>query len=585
MTSRPYWQIAALSAAAISALPLAAHAQSTGPGGAGGTSGSGASAGSGAGAPDAPDGDGARSRGHRTGRGSGHGSGDYGVRITPYIEAAQIVTTELSPGNDTLTYTSVAAGVDVSVAGRNNGGSASLRYERRFGWGRAEDSDEISGLARGYATIAPGITIEAGGLAARTRIEANGASVLSPIDDNDFTSQVYSVFAGPSVTTHAGAVAINANYRFGYTKVDSPDLPPLVAGQPAIDVFDESTAHIADVHAGVAPGVVLPVGLGAGATYYREDVSNLDQRIVNFAARADITVPITNTLAAVGGVGYEDVEISSRDAVRNAAGVPVIGRDGRYLTDKSGPRVLAYDVSGLIWDAGVIWRPSRRTALEAHVGRRYGSTSYFGSFAYAPNSRSSLNISVYDNVAGFGGQLNRALIGLPDDFQTVRNPINGGVGGCVAALEGGSCLSGALGSVRSSTFRGRGVMASYNVRLGRLGAGIGGGYDRRKFFGAPGTVLAQASGLIDENYWLSGFLNGRIDQHSGWRADVYANWFQSGSSLAGDATALGGTASYYRNLTPHLSATAALGIDGIDREPALTDQWIASALVGVRYSF
>jgi hypothetical protein len=139
--------------------------------------------------------------------------------------------------------------------------------------------------------------------------------------------------------------------------------------------------------------------------------------------------------------------------------------------------------------------------------------------------------------------------------------------------------------VRSSTFRARGVMATYNINFGRLSAGVGGGYDRRKFIGAPGTVLAAVNGVIDENYWLAGYLNAKLDEHSGLRTDLYANWFQSGSSLAGDATALGASASYYRNLSRHLSAIAAVGVDGIDRDAALVDEWIGSALVGVRYSF
>lgn len=522
----------------------------------------------------------------------GGGKGGRGSRarprttVTPYLEAGQIVSAELSPNDEVLTYSLVAAGVDAVVGGRNNAGSVSLRYERRFGWGKAEDSDTVSGIARGYATVLPGVQIEAGGLAARTRVEADGSSVLSPlIDDNDAVTQVYSVYAGPSVTTHAGDVAVNASYRIGYTKVESPDSLVTVPGQPAVDVFDESTVQMANVHAGVKPYDVLPVGLGAGASYYREDISNLDQRIEDFMARVDVAVPLTNTVQLVGGVGYEDVEISSRDAVLDSAGDPVIGSDGRFVTDESAPRVLAYDVDGLIWDAGVIWRPSRRTALEAHVGRRYGSTSYYGSFAYAPTSRSALNISVYDNVAGFGGQLNRALIALPTEFEAIRNPLNGNVGGCVASVQGGNCLANVLGSVRSATFRARGVMATYGVEMGRIQTGIGAGYDRRKFIAAPGTVLAVANGVIDENYWVSGYLNGRIDQRSSFSTNLYANWFQTGAGFAGDAFALGATAAYYRSLTNRLSATAAVGLDGIDRDDALEDIWTASALVGVRYSF
>ena len=141
-----------------------------------------------------------------------------------------------------------------------------------------------------------------------------------------------------------------------------------------------------------------------------------------------------------------------------------------------------------------------------------------------------------------------------------------------------------ISSVRSSTFRARGVMATYNISMGRLSAGIGGGYDRRKYIAAPGTVLALANGVIDENYWLAGYLNDHLDEHSGVRADLYANWFRSGSSFTGDANAYGATASYYRNLSRHLSANAALGIEAIDRDSPLSDDWVASALVGVRWA-
>ncbi|MFD1959317.1 hypothetical protein ACFSHP_09975 [Novosphingobium panipatense] len=37
--------------------------------------------------------------------------------MAPYIEIDQIVTAELSPGDDLLTYTQIAAGVDASVQG------------------------------------------------------------------------------------------------------------------------------------------------------------------------------------------------------------------------------------------------------------------------------------------------------------------------------------------------------------------------------------------------------------------------------------------------------------------------------------
>ena len=70
---------------------------------------------------------------------------------------------------------------------------------------------------------------------------------------------------------------------------------------------------------------------------------------------------------------------------------------------------------------------STRTALEAHVGKRYDSTTYYGTFAWQPSSRSSVNVSVYDGITGFGGTLTNALANLPDDFVAGRNPVTGAI--------------------------------------------------------------------------------------------------------------------------------------------------------------
>ena len=507
--------------------------------------------------------------------------------ITPYLEVSQAVFAELSPGSDVLTYTNLAAGVDAEIAGRNNQGAVSLRYERRIGWGKNDpNGDTISGLARVASQIVPGtLRIDAGALAARTRIDGSGGTTLNPlVSSGDNSSQIYSFYAGPTLTTHAGDVALAASYRAGYTRVEDPKGFRSAPGVPAVDIVDHTLNQIATVSAGVHPGDILPFGVTASAGWAREDISNLDQRIDEKYGRLDFVLPVTLDLALLAGVGYEDVEISSRDVLRDANGLPVIGRNGRLRTDKSAPRQLAYDVDGLIYDAGVMWRPSRRTALEAHVGKRYGSTSVYGTFAYAPDARSSFNVSVYDNVAGFGSTVRRALEDLSTDFETSRNPLTGDLNGCVITQANGTCLNSALSSVAAATFRARGVSASYNLTLGRINAGIGAGYDRRKFIAAPGTILAAANGVIDENAYVAGYLGARLDQQSSISANIYANWFQSGLSTAGDATALGANVSYFRRLADRLTASAAFGIDGIEREDPFIDQWGATALVGLRYS-
>ena len=511
---------------------------------------------------------------------------DRGVTLAPYIEASQVLVAELSPGDDVVTYSQVAVGVDAAVTGRNNGGSLSLRYERNIGYGdEALDSDTVSGVARGYATVVPrALTIEGGALAARTRVDGNGGATLNPLVGDDRESRIYSAYAGPNLHTRAGDVEVNANYRIGYTRVEAPDSIVVSPGQ-SVDVFDESVVQVAGFHAGTSPGEPLPIGLGVGGGWVREDVSNLDQRVEDRFARADVQVPVGRDLAFVGGVGYEDVEVSSRDAVRNADGNPVLGPDGRFVTDESQPRQIAYDVSGLIWDVGVMWRPSVRTALEAHVGRRYDSTTYYGTFAWAPTSRSNVNIAVYDTVSGFGGLLNTALANLPTRFTAARNALSGDFTGCVGGEQGANCLAGVLGSVRSAVFRSRGIAAGYGVTFGRFNTGLGAGYQQRKFIAAPGTVLASANGVVDEAYWVNYYLGAQIGRNAGFDANAYASWIDSGFAADGEVLALGASAAYRRSITGRLSARAAVAVDHLDIEATVEDYTSASALLGLRYDF
>ena len=510
------------------------------------------------------------------------------AEVAPYIEAAQVLTAELAPGDEVVTYTQVAAGVDLTVSGRNSAASASLRYERRFGYDDSiADSDTVSGLARASVGLGtPNITIEAGALASRTRVDGSGTTFSGAFaQDDESTSQVYSAYAGPSIQTRSGDLEVEGYYRFGYTRVEAPDAVVVgTTGPVPIDLAEESTVHAAQARVGLAPDGALPVGVGVGGGWNEQNVSNLDQRVRDRHVRGDVIVPVSPTLALVGGVGYEDVEVSSRDALRDPiTNAPIIGPDGRYVTDESSPRQIAYETDGLIWDAGVMWRPSRRTSLQAFVGRRYDSMTYYGSFAYQPNSRESINLAVYDGIQTFGGVITDRLAGLPAEFQAIRNPFSGEVGGCVVTTEGGNCIAGAFASLNSAVFRNRGGSLTYGVHLGRTQAGVGVGYDRRKFIAATGTGLAAANGVVDENYWGAIYARTQLDNRSSLAANAYANWFDNG--LTGDR-ALGYSASlaYYRQIIAGLTGTAAVGLDGITQD-SLPDVQAASALLGLRYTF
>lgn len=514
-------------------------------------------------------------------------AGSSGVRtvIRPYIEVAQNLLAQVTPGNDLVTYTTLAAGVDATLGGRRTQGQVSVRYERRFvEKGRIGDSDTIAGLARVSHQLVPRtLSIEAGALAARTRVEANGSASLNPLSFNDSVSQVYSVYAGPALTTHVGELAVNANYLAGYTKLTQKNAYQPLAGQPRVDLFDHSVSQSAQVSAGVKPGVVLPVGLVASAGWNREDISNLDQRIDDKHVGLQASLPVTRSAELVGDIGWQHVRVSSRDAVRDAAGNPVIGGDGRYVTDKTRPRQIAYDSDGLFWDVGVMWRPSRRTSLSAFVGRRYDSTTYFGSFSYAPNTRSSLNVSVYDGISGFGSSVTSALQSVPTDFTAGAALGGGGLSGCGIGATGGGCVNGALSSVSSSVFRARGVNATYGFAMGRLRLGVGAGYVRRRFIAAPGTVLAQANGTVDESLYLDAGVSGPLGRDASFSVAVYDAWYKSGTEVLGRSNAYGAYASYFRRLADRLTGSASVGIDGVSRDLA-PDQLNVTGQLALRYT-
>lgn len=505
--------------------------------------------------------------------------------VAPYIEIQQILVADLKDGSDVLTYTSVAAGVDTSIQTRGAEAQLNIRYERRFFYqDNLGDEDIITGLARGSVQIVPNLlSLEAGGIATRSRVDLRGEAPSNTVGNIDNVTQVYSVYAGPNLSTQVGALDVNASYRVGYTKVENESTGVLPPGQLPIDVFDDSVSHSASASVGMRPGD-LPFGWAVSAGWQREDGSQLDQRFEGKQVRADVTVPVSSTLALVGGVGYEDIEISERDAVRDTNGVPVIGDDGRLITDETSPRLLSYDQDGIYWDAGVLWRPSRRTSLEARVGQRYGSETYFGSFSYQPNKNTGLNISVYDTVSGFGSLLNNNLANLGTGFTSTRNPLSGELNGCAFGQTSSLCFNDVLQSAASSSFRARGVNGQLTYNYGGWNTGVGVGYARRSFFASQLGAVSAVDGLVDQNYFANLTIGRELDIYSRFDANVYANLLDSGFANAPNVLGVGANAAYYRQILPGLQGTAAVGLDSFQQE-GFDSELTASALLGLRYDF
>jgi hypothetical protein len=512
------------------------------------------------------------------------------TEVTPNLEVSQVLDAQIKGGNDVLTYSSVAAGVDVSVTGPRAQAQVNYRYEHRFGWGKNQQDEDIhSGLARAsYAVVPNLLSIDAGALATRTRSDIRGDAPSILTGNSDNITQVYSVYGGPTLSTRAGPVEVNAAYRLAYTAVKDNDFIP-AAGQPSLGGYDDSIAHLATVSAGMAPGEALPFGWTVGAAYEREDTGELDQRFESKGVSGNVIVPVTSTVALLGGVGYEKIQASERAPLLDTGGAPVLDGRGRFVTDPASPRLLSYDFDGVYWDVGVGWKPSRRTSIEAHVGRRYGSWSYTGSLSWQTSENSAFQLGVYDQVQTFGQQLSDSLASLPTSFNVQRNPLSQEFGGCTfgggaSGSGAGSCLNPALQSVNGSVFRSRGVTALYSASRGRWNAGVGLGYSQRTYRtpNAPGVV--SLNGVKDESWFGEGNVGYAINSDSSVDASVYANLFESGIAGAPKVLSTGATGSYNRNFGRKLSATAAVGLYSyrIEDQPGEIN---ASALLGMRYSF
>lgn len=502
------------------------------------------------------------------------------VDVTPYLGVDQVVMVPLKGDGDVLTFTNVTAGVTGQVQTRRAEAVIDLQYNHRFGWGsELPDQDALTGIVNGRVNVAPGLSLNAGALASRVRTD--GFSGASPLGGGSFGTQVYAGYVGPAYTTRVGDVTLNASYRLGYTRVED-DVDVGLAGTSPNGVFTDGWSHSLRASAGFAPGTILPVGLTASAGYDREDASQLDQRFTDAWGRVDATLPVSQTVALVGGIGYEDIEISQRSPLLDTNGVPVI-RNGRYVTDESSPRALLYDFDDIIWDAGVLWRPNRRTSLAARVGQRYGGWTYQGSFTWEGRD-SNVSIVVFDGIDSFGRVVTGDIASLSgSNFDVVRNPFSGGLTGCAfSAAGGGQCFNDALTGITGANFRYRGVAAQYALERGPWGWGLGAGYSQRKFVTPEGdTVLVRGS--KDQNWYVNTALNRRLGSQATWEVAAYFNYFDaSGDRL--DIANYGAFTSYYRNLGRRLSASASVGVDA-SKADDLDSIINAMGQVGLRYSF
>lgn len=507
-------------------------------------------------------------------------------RIQPYLGIDAGVFSDLgNHGGGTTTYAAVSAGASVAVTTPRSELAADVRYRHQFTLsGGGGDFDSVDGIVRGRHLVTPNFQIEGGALASRLQTNIPGGALSPAIGSARQTTQFVSTYLQPTLLGRVENVDLTAAYRFGYTRLGSRNRR---AGFAGFDDFDSSTSHTFTASAGqTVRASALPFGWLVSAGHEREDGRFFDARFRQSYLRADVVVPVSQTLAAVGSAGYEKIRSTQADVARDASGVPVRDANGRFVADPAAPRLLAYDQSGFIWDVGVMWRPSDRTQAEARVGRRYGSTTYSGSISHRIADRLSLQLGAFDGVQTFGRQINGALAALPASFTTSGDSFGGGLSGCVFGSPGaagaGGCTGTLLQAVAGTTYRARGVNLGISYAGGPTTIGLGAGYLARHIYVPLGG--GAASGYDDRSLYLTAYLLRRLSARSGVDARLLASWFDSDQALARGGSTVSLSGSYYRALTERVTGTASLGVfstrvDGFDA--AVT----GAAEVGARYAF
>jgi hypothetical protein len=470
--------------------------------------------------------------------------------------------------------------VDGHIETRRVTAQASLRYQRDIDWNsdQVAHQDNISGLAMVHAEVVPHtLSLDAGGLATRT----GGPGRVFGVTNQDDTIDVYSLYVGPTLATHAGALAINGAYRFGYNKVNDHSTAPLAGND-----FDSSTAHSLTGSIGMGTGGGLPFGWTIGGGYVLEESSDsFRHRFEGAYVRGDVVFPVGPTLALTAGVGYESIQSSQRDFVRDAGGLPVPGPTGQPQADPNAPRQLTYDMDGVMYDAGIIWRPSPRTEVQARAGHRYGGTTFAGSISHQIDRHASVNVAVYDTVETFGHQLGNDISALPANFNANRNPLTGSLNGCVFGQAGGGvCLDRSLQSITGDTFHARGVNGTVSGERGLWSYGVGAGYNHRHYY-RPVLVGVTVEGAThDEDVSVYGNVSRHLSRTSAITFDAYASWYDNDLANFDTVTSQGATISYSRTfMLERLQFMTAFGLYHSDDGTISSTN--ASATAGLRYTF
>lgn len=508
--------------------------------------------------------------------------------IGAFLSLDQVAESQLhGPGSDDLTYTEVSGTLTARISNRRVVASGAYHLSYRFpeagGIGKHLNQD---GLLRLQANlIDEWLTMETGAIVTRSRVDASGAAPQFNTGRPDNLTQTYSIFVQPTVAHRIGDVGLGFSYRYAYTQNEaSQDNGPVVG--PINDRFDSSLGQQATLNIGMEPGS-LPFGWKVASEYRHENTTNLAKHFRAFNMVGEIRVPLVSVpIALVASGGYERTRTSERSPLFDpVTGLPVRGKGGRFVVDPASPRQLTYDVEGLIANAGVIWRPSRRTRMEARVGRRYGDLSVTGLVEMRPNERSGLTLIVSDRVESFSQGLTNGLAGTQPMLDLNQVDPSSPYQQCLFGKTSGAgqCIASSLGQASANSYREQAANIIFTRALRTWTFSGGLGYARRTYIDNPNSLFS-LDGVVDESFFSNISIGRPLSRVSGVSFSFTGNLFKNGQVGASDVMSGSFSTNYYRSFGRGIQMQASVAVDGSKQDGMATDV-SGRARLGLQYRF
>jgi uncharacterized protein (PEP-CTERM system associated) len=465
----------------------------------------------------------------------------------------------------------VTVGLTGTTKTRRIVASANYQLEQRFAeFGTVQHNQSQNGLARVRIELVDNLlALDAGAIATHTRTDPAGAAPQSDTGGAKNLSQIYSFFISPELIWHVGEVGIAANYRYGYVINQGSDTPA-IAGETPIERLDNSQNHNALLSIGMKRSS-LPFDWSLDNQYEFDKTVNLARHTVIVSSTLGVTVPVTRSIALVTSDGYESTTSSQRQPLR-VNGLPVQTAKGKFVVDPNSPRMLTYDIEGVIANAGVLWVPSRRTRLEARVGYRHGGLSLTGQFDYVPGERNAMHVTVFDRIETAGIGATDGLASTPAAFDPTQNISNNPIQNCVTGTSGasGGCLANTLGSTSASSYRSRGATLTFSHQMRKTAISLSAGYQRRTYIGEVG-VIGSLAGVVDQSWTVQAGITRQLSRISGVNFALSGNLFNNGAPGVADVKAVAFNGGYFRTFGRKLRAQATFGVEDSKTDGAAAD--------------